>query len=139
MENYPQLNNTTTEGIIAFLKRIIELRGDDVTEINELQRLRGYESGFTHATKTISSTYYAGVGDLFLDCDTTSSSITVYLPTDPFDGQLHHITKNDVSANSVRVDGNGITINGATHQDLGSHYDFVKIVYMAGSGEWRIL
>lgn len=139
MQEYPTLQNDSNIALADFIKRITELREEDMAEINELLRIRSYQSGFTHATKTILADYYIGVGDLFLDCDTSAGNITAYLPANPVDGELHHITKNDVSANSVRVDGNGININGTTHQDLGSHYDFIKVVYMGGSGEWRVL
>lgn len=139
MEEYPSVYSDSPEDIIRILRRIIDLRRDDVSEFNELFRLRSYESGFSHKTITITSNYLAGSGDLYLDCNATSGAITVTLPDDPFDGETHYISKNDASGNAVIASGNGKNINGAGTISTTTRYATHRLVYMGGSNEWRVI
>jgi len=138
MQLFPQLYTDSLGEIVNIIKRIINIRVEDVAEFNELARIRGYQSGFCHATKTITASYSAGLVDLFIDADATSGAVTITLPSNPVDGETHFISKTDASGNAVAISGNGKNINGSASVSTTTRYAVYRIVYMGGSGEWRI-
>lgn len=139
MQVYPQLYTDSINEIIKVIKRIINIRNEDVAEFNELNRIRGYQSGFCHATKSISSAYSAGLNDLYIDVNATGGAVIVTLPASPVDGETHFISKNDASGNAVTVSGNGKNINGSATISTTTRYATHRLVYMGGSGEWRTI
>lgn len=139
MQEYPLVYNESEGALATILKRIVELRREDVAEFSEIQRIRGYQSGFVHSTKSISANYSTGAADLYLGCDATTGAITVTLSASPIDGQKHHIIKIDSSGNAITIDGNSNNINGSSTASLAAQYDSKTLVFMGGSGEWIVL
>lgn len=136
MQEYPIVYNESEGGLASVLKRIVELRRDDVAEFNELARLRGYASGFIHKTQTIDNDYSVGLVDLYLSADATSAALTLTLSSSPIDGEKHIISKKDSTVNVVMIDGNGKDINGAATLDLTAQYQTKTLIFFGGNDEW---
>lgn len=136
MDKYPVFK--TQDDILSGLNRISQLRNNDIIAFNQDQQNNGYSSGFKRATKTIITSYKAGITDLSLDANATSGAITITLLASPIDGQQHEISKNDSSGNAVTISGNSKNINGSSTLVISSQYGFKRIRYYGGSGEWRV-
>ena len=59
--------------------------------------------------------------------DATTGNMIVYLPASPTGNRRRTVVKVDPSVNTVTVDGNGNTINGATTYILTNQYDFITV------------
>lgn len=139
MQDYSPIITPDVGLLAQVVRQLLIMRNDDVAELNNLLELRGYQSGFCHSTLSITASYAAGVGDLYIDADATSGAVTVTLHPTPLDGQTHYVAKNDATGNAVTLAGNGHNINGSATLALSSQYDTACVVYMGGAGEWRIL
>lgn len=62
-----------------------------------------------------------------LQVDATSAALTITLPDQPNGSRRRRVIKTDSSANTVTLDGNGNTINGATTYVLAAQYEFVEV------------
>lgn len=68
--------------------------------------------------------------------DATAGNLTVYLPSTPA-GITRTVIKQDSSANTVTIDGNGANINGSGTYVLNAQYDSITV---APTGvEWLII
>lgn len=137
MEKYPKIALIGTEDIKKVLQRVVELRDQDVIQINEMNRLNSYQSGFYRSTLTKTADYAIGLNDLTVDFNATTGNITATLLASPTDGETHKLSKLDSSGNTVTINGNGLNINGSSTLVLTSQYSDVEITYIGGSGEWR--
>jgi len=135
VEEYPRI--TKDENVRQVLARIVDLREDDIDEIDEIQRLNSYESGFKRATVAVSANYSAGENDLYVDATGGAGGITVTLLDPPFDGQTHWIYKADAGAGAITIDGDSKNINGAGTISLANQYDWTCLVFMGAADEWR--
>ena len=136
-EEYPKIvpmHKDTTE---LFIQRIIEIRDDDIAQLNNLVENASYNVGFSKQTNDFTTNGSIGKVNLYNDIDATLGAITITLEQFPIDGQTHYIAKSDVSGNVVTVAGNGNNINGSASLPLNSQYDKMMIVYMGKSEEWR--
>lgn len=136
LEEYPQTIPDESDWI-SFSQRIIDIRNDDIVQLNELLRVSSYNSGFSRQTNLITSDQDIGEANIYNDIDATSGVITVDLNASPTDGDTHYFTKSDISVNAITVDGNGKNINGSTSLSLTSQYDTMMLVYLGNAGEWR--
>ena len=139
-DEYPAIEiEAPSDEVIDVLRRIIDLRAEDVVLLNQLVRFNSYESGFARQTASKNADYSAGVDDLALDIDSSSGVVTVTLIASPTDGQTHIISKADSSSNNVTISGNGKNINGAASISFNTQYTGRMLIYMGGAGEWRAL
>jgi hypothetical protein len=136
LEEYPKIINEE-ESLVTFVQRIIAIREDDISQLNEILRLSSYNSGFTRQTNAVSSDTDIGSTDLYNDIDATSGAVTVDLNPNPTNGDTHYFAKLENSGNAVTVDGNGKNINGSASLSLTSQYDTMMVVYMGAADEWR--
>lgn len=125
--------------ILMTVQRMAEMRRDDISEIEELQRNGGYERGFSKKPLGVTAAETVGAGYFFVDANASGGAFTVTLEAAPIDGQMHAIAKADASGNAVTVSGNGKNINGASTQVLSAQYDAITIIYSGSADEWRIL
>lgn len=139
MEQYPRLLANTLSEVISKLRTMIDLRDDDVEEVNAIKRTSGHETGFARATKSVSAAYSAGENDLYIDGTGGGGGITITLAASPKDGQTHKIAKADAGAGAVTISGNGKNINGSATLALAAQYNSATIVYIGGAGEWRVI
>ena len=137
LEEYPKIIPADPRALAVFLQRIVEIRDDDVSQLNLLLEQTSYNVGFSKQTNNFTSDESIGRVNLYNDIDATSGVITITLEANPIDGQTHYIAKSDSSANAVTVDGNGNNINGSASLALSSQYDKMMIVYMGTADEWR--
>ncbi len=68
-----------------------------------------------------------------------TATATVFLPTNPQDGQEHEVLNDIVGGGTVTVDGNGINIEGNTSVTLTLRYENEKYRYYAGANEWIVV
>lgn len=137
MERFTAPAAPTIEAIMLALQSYARLRDDDISEIGELLRLNGYQSGFQRSTKQVDAAYDVGSTDLYLNAVGGALGITLTLDPDPTDGQTHEIWKNDAGIGAVTIDGGSLNINGSGTLALALQYDAAVLVYMAAAGEWR--
>jgi len=137
LEEYPKIIPADIESLAGFIQRIVEIRDDDVSQLNLLLGQASYNTGFAKQTNDFDSDESIGRTNLYNDVDATGGVRTITLDADPIDGQTHYIAKRDASGNAVTVDGNGKTINGSASLSLASQYDKMIITYMAKADEWR--
>lgn len=137
LEEYPKIIPADIDSLVVFIQRIVEIRDDDVAQLNLLLERASYNTGFAKLTSNFTSDESIGRTNLYNDIDATGGAITITLDASPIDGQTHYIAKNDASGNAVTVDGNGKNINGSASLALSSQYDIMLIVYMGTNGEWR--
>ena len=78
---------------------------------------------------------YSAVNGDYIICDATLASFTVLLPAVALGNRIH-ITKKDITAFTVTVDGNSATINGETTQILSSQWDSITV--FSDAVEWYI-
>ena len=137
MDIYPRLGSETIEDVVLVIRRIIDLRDDDIAESDANKQLNGYESGFARQTVSTSAAYSVGVNDLAVDATGGAGGITLTLSATPLDGQTHEFFKADAAAGAITIDGNGKNINGSANFTIGSQYGWARVIYIGGAGEWR--
>ncbi len=136
MDKYPVFKGQ--DDVLPGLNRISQLRNNDIAAFNQRSRNANYSAGFLKATKTVAASYSAGIDDFAIDVNATGGARTITLLASPLDGQQHEISKNDSSGNAVTIAGNGKNINGAATLVLAAQYNFARVRYYGGTGEWRI-
>lgn len=134
MDAYPKIITGELEELARVLRRIGELRANDILAFDENIRLNSYQSGFRRSTVSTSSSYSVGADDLAVS---GIGGITFTLTAEPFDGQTHEFFKSDAGG-TITIDGNGKNINGSATYSLTSHYAHVRMVYFGGLGIWLI-
>ena len=134
MEAYPKIITGELEELARILRRIGELRANDIIAFDENNRLNSYQSGLRRSTVSTSSSYSVGSDDLAVS---GIGGITFTLTAVPFDGQTHEFWKSNASG-TLTIDGNGKNINGSATYSLTSHYAHVRMVYFGGLGIWLI-
>jgi hypothetical protein len=94
-------------------------------------------SPMTYVAKT--ANYTALATDEIIDCDATSASFTITLPTAVgITGKRYDIRKSDVSGNTVTIDADGTeTINGSLTQVITTQYTNVSVV--SDGANWMII
>src|SRR3990172_3466197 len=130
---FPFLRQNTLEEIIGWISRVVQLRQRDIIEIDTLQQLNSYTSGFRRETITTTANYSIGIDDLYIDVNAAGGDRTVTLSNAPIDGQTHIIARTNVGGNKVTINGNGKNINGVATVVLNGQYQVRHIVYMGGS------
>jgi len=138
LRDYPYIESRDTQGIISTLERIVDIRQDDISQLNEQLRSEGYDKGFRRTTASKSSAYSAGENDYVIDVNANSGAVTITLLANPVDGQEHTVIKNDASGNAVTIDANGGTINGSSTISITTQYQGRRLIYI-GDAEWRAL
>jgi hypothetical protein len=72
--------------------------------------------------------------------DTSSTSMTVFLPVSP---TVKKLTIKDKSGNgnlnNITIHGNGNNIDGASTATIGTNYGGVQLLYSTADGEWFII
>jgi hypothetical protein len=124
MDALNALKSESIYDICAVLREIIEARNNDIAELGR-------------KTLSVIADYAVGVNDRFIDATGGTNGITCTLPESPIDGQTHQFCKADAGAGAITIDGNGKNINGTPFIAIISQYASLKIVYVAGAGEWR--
>lgn len=139
LETYPYLTNDSAAEVIRVLRRIIDLRQDDKSILDELLRTTGYTKGFKRVTVSTASAYSVAPEDFYVDVDVTVAGRTMTLNASPEDGETHIITKKDNSANNVTISGNGKNVNGGATITFNTQYQGRLVFYVGAAGEWRAL
>lgn len=137
LEEYPKIIPADAASIVRFVERIVEIRDDDVAQINGLIETADYNVGFSKQSNNFTADETIGRVNLYNDVDATAGVVTIDLDPDPIDGQTHYIAKSDAGGNAVTVDGNSNTINGSATISLAAQYDVALVVFMGTAGEWR--
>lgn len=140
LQEYPAIETSAdTSQVIDILRRIIDLRYEDVVLLNELLRTESYNSGFARSSLSVGVDLLVGEDNFAIDVDASGAARTITLLSDPKDGLMHIISKSDATANNITIDGNGNNINGAASISFNTQYEGRYLIYMGGSGEWRAL
>lgn len=138
LKDYPFVIDESKAGLVELLTKIVELRQDDIIQLNEQLDNEGYKQGFKRITLSTNEDYTAARSDFILDVDSTTAGKTVTLDDDPVDGQMHIIIKNDAS-NNLTISGNGNNINGSSTNTLTAQYEWRLVIFIGAAGEWRAL
>ncbi len=88
------------------------------------------------AVRTVTATECFVPSDFLILGDTTSASFSVCLPATPVIGMAFELKK-AVAANTLTLDGNGYTIDGAATVNLIAQYSYMRVVF--NGSEWSVI